>query len=114
MALDIATAIIDAIPALAGIAQPYINDAIAQKYENQFNEGVTEWNNLVGAFDPSVVHPYVMQLIGDCGQAVGSMGDNKSVPVGIINALILIALKDRMDNHLLANVQFKQNTPEKA
>lgn len=106
MALDPITAIANAIADLAGIAKPLIDSHVAQKYENECKERLHEWNALIAENNPAHINDYVLRIISDAGQIAGGVGENRSVPLDILNALIAIAANKIKDDELLANVQF--------
>lgn len=114
MAVDLTTgtlaAFLNAISGLTGVAIPLVDDAVAQKYETQLTNSIKEWNNLVANWNPDNVNTFVMQLIGDAGQTIGSMGDNKSVPLGVVSALVTIAIEEVFKSHVLAAMLAKQNS----
>lgn len=117
MAIDLTTglmaALANATSSLAGVVTPEINDAIAHKYETQFTENITDINNILEAnpLVPDDVNTIVLRLISQSGQTVGGMGEIVGISMGNLAALLNIAAGKIKDDALLANVQFKQNTP---
>lgn len=110
-AVDPITAIANAISGIAGVAQPFIDQAVAQKYETEFTDNITEINNAITALDPSTVDTLVLRLIGEAGQTIGGMGEVVGISVGKLAAILAIVAWKIKDDHLLANIQFKENTP---
>lgn len=107
MAIDPITSIANAISDLAGIAKPFIDSHIAQKYENECKERMAQWNALIAENNPNHINAFVLCLIADAGQIAGGVGENKSVPLDILNALIAIACGKIKDDELLANTIYK-------
>lgn len=111
MALDPVTAIANAISSIAGVAQPFIDQAVAQKYENEFTDNIAEINQALANLDPSTVDALVLRLIGEAGQTIGGVGEIVGISVGKLAAILAIVAGKIKDDHLLANIQFKQNSP---
>lgn len=106
MAIDPITAIANAITGLANIAKPFIDDHIAQKYENEEKERLSEWNKLISENNPNHINTFVLRLINDAGHISSGVGENRSVSLDVINALIAITCGKIKDDQLLANIQF--------
>jgi hypothetical protein len=111
MAADPVTAIGNALAEALGTVRPIIGQALREKHEVAHKNRLREWADITSVVkpDPNRVHSFVMRLITECGQTTGGrLGDNISVPVGILNALIEIASENAMQDKLLANIQFKE------
>lgn len=106
MALDLPTAIANALAGLAGVAKPYIDASVAQKYENECKERLAQWVSLVSSNNLTGINAFVLRLISDAGQIAGGLGEDISVPVDVVNALIAIACNKIKNDELLANIQF--------
>lgn len=115
MAIDITTGTIAAISnALAGIAgavTPVIDDAIAQKYEKAYQNNIAEINQALTSRNPDAIDSVVMRLLSEGGQTIGGMGEIVGIRMDKLSALLAALATEVKDKHLLANIQFKQNTP---
>lgn len=112
MALDIITAVMDAISSVANVAKPYIDEHLAQKYEAEHKDRITEWQNLLNMPDNSaradLIELFAIKLCNAAGQAIGTMGDNISVPVEALTALVKIA-SDKIQVQETLNYALRKN-----
>lgn len=98
MALDILTAVANAISAVASDAKPYIDDHLAQKYEQENVQRIEEWQSILNMSDTDsradLIELFAIKLCNAAGQAIGTMGDNISVPLEALTALVKIASEE--------------------
>jgi hypothetical protein len=106
MALDLPTAIANALAGIAGVAKPYIDASVAQKYENECKDRLAQWVTLLTTNKPDDINAFVLRLVSDAGQVAGGLGEDISVSLDVVNALIAIACNKIKDDELLANIQF--------
>lgn len=95
MAFDFVTAIANAIGSVANAAKPIIDEHLAQKYEHEHKERIKEWQNILSVKDmrhrADLLELFAVKLCNDAGEAWTHLGDNISVPLDALNALIKIA-----------------------
>lgn len=117
MAIDLTTgtlaALANAVSSITGAVTPEIDDAIAHKYETQYTDNIADINNILEAnpIVPDDINALVLRLLSQGGQTVGGMGEIIGISMGNLAALLNITAGKIKDDALLANVQFKQNTP---
>ncbi len=104
MALDLPTALVNLAEGLVGIAKPYVDAHVAQKYENECKSRLSQWGALIAENNPTHINSFVLQLIADGGQTAGGVGAD--VTLDIVSALIAIACGKIKDDEMLANIQF--------
>lgn len=112
MAVDPLTAVANAISGIAGVAQPFIEDYIKQKYENECKERQAKWQDILADPDihnqPDAIQSYIVRLTSDAGASASGVGTCRSVPLDSLTALVNIACAKIKDDELLANIQFKK------
>lgn len=113
-ASDPVTAVANALVGIAGAVTPFINDALAQKYDTQYRQRLSEWSSIVAQADSSVradsIRAYLDKLFADADTSGGGLGDDISLPLSDFNALINIAAGKIRDDQRLAAIQFKQTS----
>lgn len=109
MALDPVTAIANAISGITGVAQPFIDESIAEKYENEYKSNLSQWNQTFAAGNADAINSLCLQFVGQGGQACGGVGTVIGIQVDIINSLVAICIGKIKDDEIIANIQFKQN-----
>ncbi len=109
MALDPITAVANATTGLANIVKPYIDDHLAQKYEEEFKERISEGTKALDSGDPKRINDYVVRLLSEAGfVAGGDMGENISVPLACLRDFFSISAAKIKGDQRLANLQFER------
>jgi hypothetical protein len=109
-ASDPITAIFGAVGEGIKLAGGFIEEARAQRYEEEHKDRLKEWRSINALPDRAreqLTHVYVMRLLDEAGATVGSMGDNISVPVGVLHALINEVSEGIKKDKILNRLQFK-------
>ncbi len=111
---DPITAIANALAQAGAAAQPFIEDWIAQKYENEHQQRMAEWLSIVAEKDNARrgdrMHDFVLQLLGRAGAPSGDVANVVvPVPLDTLTSLLAEVSEGIKKDALLARVQFKTN-----
>lgn len=112
MAADPITAIASALAGIANAAQPFIEDHFAQLYEKQHQSRVNEWQGILAEQDShtraDLMHEFMLRLLNQSGQAVPrGLSRNISVPLDILNSLVIEVSEGIKKDQILGKVRFK-------
>jgi hypothetical protein len=111
-ASDPITAIANAISQIGAVALPYIEESLAQRYENEERETIQKWNRYQQIQDvrsrADAEWGFLLQLLADAKKTVGGNGTNISVPSDALAALIEVAASKIKQDKIISKIQFKQ------
>ena len=100
LASDPITAVADAVTALADIAKPLLDEHLTQQTDEECTQTmlrIQEAANADQAARGSQLAGLAARLCIDNGYPVGGLGDDESVPMGYVTALLAIAAERRRD-----------------
>lgn len=93
-------------------AKPLIDDALAHKYEKEFDERIKQWQEIVllpdGDDRADRMDHYLIRLCADSGTPIGGLGENISVPVSVVNALVLGNCNSILREQIISSLNYKQ------
>lgn len=95
MALDPVTEIANAVGTALGIGKTLIDDAVEQKYDSEFKERLSNWNNIVADNDPNkradAMQSYSVRVTSDAGSPAEGVGPIVGTPLDTLTSLFAIA-----------------------
>jgi hypothetical protein len=99
------TALLDVLGSALKFGKPILDRHLATSNEKREKEDIGEWTEVLATSEDKRadrIHSFVTGLLIDCGETPGGLGENVSVPVGYLSALVEVAIKKKRQDREIA------------
>lgn len=112
MASDPVTAVGNALSGFFGLLKPSIDEAYAQKYNDQHKERMEKFQEIMGQPDSDLraarLAQFIIGMCNDAGTPAGILqGELVSIPVEVFQALVINLSESIKSDQLLGRITFK-------
>jgi len=114
MAIDLPTSVANLLTKIGEVAQPFIDEAFAQKYDNQHRERIEEFNKIMSIsndLDRSYeLADFMLRLVSKSGATIRGVDSTSiEVPLDYFTALVSEVSEGIKKDQLLNKIQIKKD-----